>query len=162
MKDKLAGIVEDALSKIEKSEKLDVLNDIRVSYLGKKGELTSVLKSMKDVLPEDRPKVGQMVNDARSTIEKKLEEKKTAFEKRIREEKIKSETIDVTLPGKKPHMGHRHPNSIALDDVERIFTGMGYEVVEGPEVEYDYYNFEALNIPDNHPCLLYTSDAADD
>ena len=76
MKDKLAGIVEDALSKIEKSEKLDVLNDIRVSYLGKKGELTSVLKSMKDVLPEDRPKVGQMVNDARSTIEKKLEEKK--------------------------------------------------------------------------------------
>mgnify|MGYP002529136799 FL=1 len=151
MKDKLAGIVEDALSKIEKSEKLDVLNDIRVSYLGKKGELTSVLKSMKDVLPEDRPKVGQMVNDARSTIEKKLEEKKTAFEKRIREEKIKSETIDVTLPGKKPHMGHRHPNSIALDDVERIFTGMGYEVVEGPEVEYDYYNFEALNIPDNHP-----------
>ena len=130
MKDKLAGIVEDALSKIEKSEKLDVLNDIRVSYLGKKGELTSVLKSMKDVLPEDRPKVGQMVNDARSTIEKKLEEKKTAFEKRIREEKIKSKTINVALPGKKPHMGHRHPNSIALDDVERIFTGMGYEVVE--------------------------------
>ncbi len=151
MKERLAGIVEEALLKIEKSEKLDALNDIRVSYLGKKGELTSVLKSMKDVLPEDRPKVGQMVNDARSAIEKKLEEKKSAFEKIILEQKLKSETIDVTLPGKKPHMGHRHPNSIALSDVERIFVGMGYEVVEGPEIEYDYYNFEALNIPDNHP-----------
>ncbi len=152
MKDKLAKIVEDALARIDSSEQLDVLNDIRVFYLGKKGELTSVLKSMKDVLPEDRPKVGQMVNDARSAIEQKLDEKKTAFEKKLREEKIKSETIDVTLPGKKPHMmGHRHPNSIALDDLERIFIGMGYAVVEGPEVEYDYYNFEALNIPANHP-----------
>lgn len=151
MKDKLAKIVEDALARIESSEQLDTLNDIRVFYLGKKGELTSVLKSMKDVLPEDRPKVGQMVNDARSIIEEKLEEKKTAFEKKLREEKIKSETIDVTLPGKLPKMGHRHPNTIALEDLERIFIGMGYAVVEGPEVEYDYYNFEALNIPANHP-----------
>ncbi|MBE5928359.1 MAG: phenylalanine--tRNA ligase subunit alpha [Lachnospiraceae bacterium] len=151
MKDKLAKIVEDALARIESSEQLDTLNDIRVFYLGKKGELTSVLKSMKDVLPEDRPKVGQMVNDARSIIEEKLEEKKTAFEKKLREEKIKSETIDVTLPGKLPQMGHRHPNTIALEDLERIFIGMGYAVVEGPEVEYDYYNFEALNIPANHP-----------
>ena len=151
MKDKLAKIVEDALARIESSEQLDTLNDIRVFYLGKKGELTSVLKSMKDVLPEDRPKVGQMVNDTRSIIEEKLEEKKTAFEKKLREEKIKSETIDVTLPGKLPQMGHRHPNTIALEDLERIFIGMGYAVVEGPEVEYDYYNFEALNIPANHP-----------
>ena len=135
MKDKLAKIVEDALARIESSEQLDTLNDIRVFYLGKKGELTSVLKSMKDVLPEDRPKVGQMVNDARSIIEEKLEEKKTAFEKKLREEKIKSETIDVTLPGKLPQMGHRHPNTIALEDLERIFIGMGYAVGEGPEVE---------------------------
>lgn len=151
MKEKLSKIVEEALASIESSEQLDKLNDIKVAYLGKKGELTSVLKGMKDVLPEDRPKVGQMVNDARNVIEEKLEARKTAFEKRIREEKIARETIDVTLPGKKPVMGHKHPNTIALDDVERIFTGMGYEVVEGPEIEYDYYNFEALNIPANHP-----------
>ena len=151
MKEKLSKIVEEALASIESSEQLDKLNDIKVAYLGKKGELTSVLKGMKDVLPEDRPKVGQMVNDARNMIEEKLEARKKAFEKRIREEKIARETIDVTLPGKKPVMGHKHPNTIALDDVERIFTGMGYEVVEGPEIEYDYYNFEALNIPANHP-----------
>lgn len=151
MKEKLSKIVEEAIESIESSEQLDKLNDIKVAYLGKKGELTSVLKGMKDVLPEDRPKVGQMVNDARNMIEEKLEARKKAFEKRIREEKIARETIDVTLPGKKPVMGHKHPNTIALDDVERIFTGMGYEVVEGPEIEYDYYNFEALNIPANHP-----------
>lgn len=151
MKEKLSKIVEEALASIESSEQLDKLNDIRVAYLGKKGELTQVLKGMKDVLPEDRPKVGQLVNDARSAIEEKLEEKKTAFEKKLREEKIARETIDVTLPGKKPVTGHKHPNTIALDDVERIFIGMGYEVVEGPEIEYDYYNFEALNIPANHP-----------
>ena len=151
MKDKLAGIVEDALSKIEKSEKLDVLNDIRVSYLGKKGELTSVLKSMKDVLPEDRPKVGQMVNETRAAIEAVLEENKEKMEKAIRAEKLKKEVIDVTLPAKKNCVGHRHPNTIALEEVERVFTGMGYEVVEGPEIEYDEYNFRKLNIPDGHP-----------
>ena len=151
MKDKLNQIVEDALSKIEGTEYLDKLNDIKVAYLGKKGELTSVLKSMKDVAPEDRPKVGQMVNDARAAIEERLEKKKLAFETKLREEKIKKEKIDVTLPGKTPMVGHRHPNSIALDDVENIFIGMGYKVIEGPEVEYDYYNFEALNIPANHP-----------
>lgn len=151
MKDKLNKIVEDAISKIDNSGNLSALNDIRVFYLGKKGELTSVLKSMKDVQASERPVIGQMVNNARSTIEEMIETKKKAFEKKIREEKLKAETIDVTLPGRKPHMGHKHPNSIALDDVERIFIGMGYEVVEGPEVEYDYYNFEALNIPANHP-----------
>lgn len=151
MEQKLKKIVDEALKQISDSKELEKLNEIKVAFLGKKGELTSVLKSMKDVAPEDRPKVGQLVNDARSEIEKVLEEKKTAFAKKQREEKIKSETIDVTLPAKKPMVGHRHPNAIALDEVERIFVGMGYEVVEGPEVEHDYYNFEALNIPANHP-----------
>lgn len=151
MKEKLKAIMDEALAKISVSEELEKLNDIRVAFLGKKGELTNVLKSMKDVSPEERPIVGQLVNEARTILEEKLEEKKSAFEKKIREEKIKSETIDVTLPAKKPMVGHRHPNSIALEEVERIFIGMGYEVVEGPEVEYDYYNFEALNIPANHP-----------
>ncbi|MCI8307714.1 MAG: phenylalanine--tRNA ligase subunit alpha [Lachnospiraceae bacterium] len=151
MKDRLEKIVQGALSQIESSEQLDKLNEIKIAYLGKKGELTSVLKSMKDVAAEDRPKVGQMVNDARAAIEKEMEKKKAFFERKLREEKIKSETIDVTLPGNVRRMGHKHPNSIALDDVENIFIGMGYQVIEGPEVEYDYYNFEALNIPANHP-----------
>ncbi len=151
MKEKLKAIMEEALNRINASEELDKLNEIRVAFLGKKGELTNVLKSMKDVSPEERPVVGQLVNEARTLLEEKLEEKKAAFAKKLREEKIKSETIDVTLPARKPMTGHRHPNSIALEEVERIFTGMGYEVVEGPEVEYDYYNFEALNIPANHP-----------
>lgn len=151
MKDKLAKIMENAMTQIEESGQLDKLNDIRVSFLGKKGELTSVLKSMKDVAPEDRPKVGQLVNEARSKIEGMLEEKKAFFEEKLLEERLKSETLDVTLPGKKLAGGHRHPNTITLEEVENIFVGMGYQVVEGPEVEFDYYNFEALNIPANHP-----------
>ena len=151
MKDKLKKILDDAMTQIDSSEHLDRLNEIKVSFLGKKGELTSVLKAMKDVAPEDRPKVGQLVNEARRAIEEKLDEKRDIFEKAVLEEKLKSETIDVTLPGKKLAMGHSHPNTITLEEVEEIFVGMGYEVVEGPEVEYDYYNFEALNIPDNHP-----------
>lgn len=151
MKEKLKGLKESALKQINAAQHLEALNEVRVAFLGKKGELTSVLKSMKDVAPEDRPKVGQLVNEAREEIEKFLEEKKVAFEKKFREEKMKMETIDVTLPAKKPMMGHRHPNTIALEEIERIFVGMGYEVLEGPEVEMDYYNFEALNIPANHP-----------
>ena len=151
MKEKLEKIMNDAVEKINVSEKLEELNDIRVAFLGKKGELTSILKSMKDVAPEDRPKVGQLVNEARAKIEGILDEKKTALASAVREAQMKAETIDVTLPAKKPMMGHRHPNTIALEEIERIFIGMGYEVVEGPEVEYDYYNFEALNIPANHP-----------
>lgn len=151
MQEKLKAIVDKALSQINASEEMEKLNEIRVAFLGKKGELTSVLKSMKDVAPEDRPKIGQMVNEAREQLESMLEEKKTAFAKKIREEQIKMETIDVTLPAKKRAIGTHHPNTIALEEIEAIFTGMGYEVVEGPEVEMDYYNFEALNIPANHP-----------
>ncbi len=106
---------------------------------------------MKDVAPEDRPKVGQMVNDVRAELEKVLEDAKKKMERFLREEQMKREEIDVTLPAKKNKVGHRHPNTIALEEVERIFVGMGYEVVEGPEVELDYYNFEALNIPAEHP-----------
>ena len=151
MKDKLNAIKEAALKQIETAKDLDALNDIRVSVLGKKGELTQVLKSMKDVAPEDRPKVGQMVNDTRAAIENVLEKEKTMLQRKIREEKMKREVIDVTLPGKKKMTGHRHPNQIALEDLERVFIGMGYEVVEGPEVELDHYNFELINIPATHP-----------
>lgn len=151
MKEKLEAIKAEALTKIESASDLDALNEIKVAVLGKKGELTAVLKSMKDVPAEERPMVGQMVNDTRTAIEEKLEEKKTNISRLLRTEKMKRETIDVTLPGKKNLRGHRHPNQIALEDLERVFIGMGYEVVEGPEVEYDRYNFELLNIPANHP-----------
>ncbi len=151
MKEKLEAIKAEALSKIENAGSLDSLNDIKVAVLGKKGELTAVLKSMKDVAPEDRPKVGQMVNEARAVIEAKMEEERTKLQRQLRTEKMKRETIDVTLPGRRPMRGHRHPNQIALEDLERVFIGMGYEVVDGPEVEYDRYNFELLNIPADHP-----------
>ena len=151
MKERLEQIKAEALKQIQGSDALDKLNEIRISYLGKKGELTAVLKGMKDVAAEDRPKVGQMVNDVRGEIERVLEEAKVRMENAVLEERMKRETIDVTLPAKKNSIGHRHPNTIALEEVERIFIGMGYEVVEGPEIETDYYNFEALNIPADHP-----------
>ncbi len=151
MKEKLEQIKAEALGKISAAASLDDLNEVRITQLGKKGALTGILKSMKDVAPEERPKIGQLVNEARADIEAALEKAKTEMERKVREAKLKKEVIDVTLPAKKNNVGHRHPNTIALEEVERIFVGMGYEVVEGPEVERDYYNFEALNIPADHP-----------
>ena len=151
MKEKLQKIREEALRQIGESKDLAKLNDVRVAILGKKGELTAVLKGMRDVKPEDRPLVGQLVNETRESIERMLEETKAKLEAAELERRLIHEVIDVTLPAKHKKVGHRHPGTIALEEVERIFTGMGYEVVEGPEVEYDYYNFEALNIPANHP-----------
>ena len=151
MKDRLQRIREEAIQKIQLSESLDKLNEIKVSVLGKNGALTEVLKGMKNVDAEERPKVGQMVNDTRAAIEEKIEEMRSRLAAAARQAQMQAEVIDVTLPAKKNHIGHRHPNTIALDELERIFIGMGYEVVEGPEIEYDYYNFEALNIPANHP-----------
>jgi len=151
MKEKLQAIKEEAIRLIEESVTPEVLNDVRVKFLGKKGELTAVLKGMKDVPAEERPKFGQVVNDVRESIEKALDEKKEELAKTILEERLKNEVIDVTLPSNKKKLGHRHPNTLALEEVARIFVGMGYEVVEGPEIEYDLYNFEKLNIPADHP-----------
>ena len=151
MKERLQKIREEAVARIQASKSPEALNDVRVSVLGKKGELTTLLKSMKDVAPEERPAFGQLVNDTRAEIERVLEDAKKHMDQIILEMKLKTEVIDVTLPAKKNKVGHRHPNTIALEEVERIFIGMGYEVIEGPEVEYDLYNFEKLNIPANHP-----------
>ena len=151
MKEKLEQLKAEALRQIEASDALEKLNEVRIGFLGKKGELTSVLKGMKDVAPEERPKVGQLVNETREQIERVLEEAIAKMERAAREAQMKAEVIDVTLPARKNEVGHRHPNTIAMEEVERIFTGMGYEVVEGPEIETDYYNFEALNIPADHP-----------
>ena len=151
MKERLDLIKEKALAQLTAADTLEKLNEVRVNVLGKKGELTEVLKGMKDVSPEDRPKVGQMVNDTRAVIESTLEEMTKKLERAKREQAMKDEVIDVTLPAVKAKMGHRHPITLVLDELERIFIGMGYEVVEGPEIETDYYNFEALNIPADHP-----------
>lgn len=151
MKEQLEKIRREALEQINASDALDKLNDVRVKFLGKKGELTSVLKGMKGVAAEERPKIGQMVNETRAEIEKVLEETKLKMERVLREKQLAAEVIDVTMPAKRAVLGHRHPSAIAMEEVERIFVGMGYEVMEGPEVEYDYYNFEALNIPADHP-----------
>ena len=151
IREQLDRIREEALKQLSTVTSPDALQDIRVALLGKKGELTQILKSMKDVSQEDRPKIGQMVNEVRAEIESSLEEKKKAMERSIREARLKAEVIDVTLPAKRQRRGHAHPNSLALEIVEKIFIGMGYEVVSGPEIERDYYNFEALNIPADHP-----------
>ena len=114
MKEKLQAIKDEAMKQIQASDALDKLNDVRVAFLGKKGELTAVLKGMKDVAAEERPIVGQMVNDTRTAIENLLEETKRKLEARAREEQLKKEVIDVTLPAKKNNVGHRHPNTIRL------------------------------------------------
>ncbi len=151
IKETLDEIRAKALEAISQAADAEKLNDIRVAVLGKKGELTGILKSMKDVAPEDRPKVGQLVNDTREEIERVLDAQKKKFDAAVLDARLRAEVIDVTLPSKKMRAGHKHPNTVALEEVERIFIGMGYEVVEGPEIEKDYYNFEALNIPADHP-----------
>ncbi|MCD7841536.1 MAG: phenylalanine--tRNA ligase subunit alpha [Lachnospiraceae bacterium] len=151
MKDRLQSIREDALAQIQEADMLDRLNDVRVNFLGKKGELTAILKSMKEIPPEERPAFGQLVNETRAQIETALDESRKKLEKIALDASLKGEKIDVTLPAKRSKIGHRHPNTIAREEVERIFVGMGYEVIEGPEIEYDLYNFEKLNIPANHP-----------
>ncbi len=151
MKARLDQIRKQVAEQIRNCDTTEKLNEMKVGVLGKKGELTNLLKSLKDYAPEERPQIGQLVNETRAEIEKLIEEHRVNMEKTLREAKMKAEVIDVTLPAKKTELGHRHPNTIVLEEVERIFIGMGYEVVEGPEVEKDYYNFEALNIPADHP-----------
>ena len=123
MKEKLEQIKEEALEKIREASALDGLQEVRVAFLGKKGKLTAVLKSMKEVAPQERPRVGQLVNEAREQIENALEDAKSGMEQRIREARLKAEVIDVTLPAQKSPVGHRHPNTIAMEEVERIFIG---------------------------------------
>ncbi len=147
----LERIRKQALEKLKEASRPEAVDAIRVEFLGKKGSLTEILKGMKDVSKEDRPRVGQMVNDTRALIEESIRSAQQKVEQRMLGERLKSEVIDVTLPAKKQKTGHFHPNTVALKELERIFIGMGYEVVGGPEVEYDYYNFEALNIPADHP-----------
>lgn len=151
IKEELEKIRQEAQERLSQSENLDAVNEIRVNILGKKGSLKEILKGMKSVPAEERPQVGQMVNDVRVQIEEAIASAQKTIERKVLEQRLAAETIDVTLPSKRLPKGHSHPNVIALKEMERIFIGMGYEVIEGPEVERDYYNFEALNIPADHP-----------
>ncbi|MBQ9827218.1 MAG: phenylalanine--tRNA ligase subunit alpha [Lachnospiraceae bacterium] len=144
-------IMEKALEELKSLSDSNALNEFRVKYLGKKGEITGLMKQMKDLSAEEKPVFGQAVNNARKKIEEAIDETLSAIAKKEREKKIQSEEIDITLPAKKIRYGHRHPNTLALEEIEDIFVGMGYEVMDGPEIEFDYYNFEALNIPEGHP-----------
>ena len=151
MRAELQEIREKALKTLDEIKYAKDLDEIKVKLLGKKGELTTILKGMKDLSNEERPVIGQMANDVREDIERRLEETKSrleAFEMKMR---LSTENIDVTMPGKNITQGHKHPMSIVIDEITDIFIGMGYSVEEGPEVEKDYYNFEALNIPADHP-----------
>ncbi len=151
MKLRLKQILESALSDIRNASSKEALESARVRYLGKKGELTSILRGMGSLSAEERPAMGQIANEVRAAIEKALEEAAAAIERHAFDARMERETIDVTVPGKKPAPGKKHPLNIVLDELCDIFTGMGFSIAEGPEVELDYYNFEALNIPKNHP-----------
>lgn len=151
MKELIENIRKDAARFLEKISSVEELESFRVKFLGKKGELTGVLKGLGKASPEERPILGQLANEVRAFIESGISEKKKYLEQKILEEKLKKEVIDVTMPGKKASLGGRHPLSITENKLINIFRGMGFSVVEGPEVELDYYNFEALNIPKNHP-----------
>ena len=152
MKETLQKIKAEALEIISAPETDDAtLEAARVKYLGKKGELTSVLRMMGKLTAEERPVMGQLANEVRATIEEAIAEKKAILAEKMLEAKLAAEKLDVTMPGKVQKIGHRHPLTLVMRDLEDIFIGMGFSIVEGPEVEYDYYNFQALNIPENHP-----------
>lgn len=151
MKEMLESIAREAKASLELASTKQELENIRVKYLGKKGELTAVLKQMGKLSPEERPVMGQLANEVRSAIEALVEATDEKIKKEELIRKLKEEKIDVTMPGKKSALGHKHPLNIVLDEVKDIFLGMGFDIATGPEVEWDYYNFEALNIPKDHP-----------
>ena len=151
MQEKLLAIKEAAFNEIAAAENSGALEEIRVKYLGKKGELTTILRGMGSLSPEERPVVGKLVNEAKGEVEAKLEEVGTAIKTKEKNAKLASEVIDISLPGKKQVIGKRHPLDLTLERMKEIFISMGFSIEDGPEVELDHYNFEALNIPKDHP-----------
>ncbi len=151
MRQQLEAIMAKAKEKLAAVENQNALEEMRLQFLGKKGELTAILKGMGGLSPEERPVIGQLANEVRTYIESAIETRKTELAAKALEEKLKAEKLDVTMPAKKIHMGGAHPLSNVIEEISQIFIGMGYEIAEGPEVELDYYNFEALNTPKNHP-----------
>ena len=151
MRDRVEALVERALSAIDSAESAEALEEARVRILGRKGELTALLRQMKQVDPDDRPAFGAMVNAARDRVQQELERRGQAMEARERARKLESDTIDVTMPGRIRPTGDLHPLTQGIREVTQIFVQMGFTVVEGPEIETDFYNFEALNTPPFHP-----------
>jgi len=151
MEQKLNDLKELALSKIQEATNVKELNEVRVAYLGRKGPITDLLKGMGKLPAEERPKMGALVNVIRETVTEVLEERMTKLEEEAINQQLEKETIDVTLPGRPARTGNRHPLTRVVEEIEDFFISMGYEVAEGPEVEKDYYNFEALNLPKGHP-----------
>lgn len=151
MKEQIQQIKADVEAILATAADLDTLENIRIKYLGKKGELTAVLKGMGKLSPEERPVIGALVNEVKAALENELEAKKAQISEKLEAEKLKAEVIDVTMPGKKSSAGKLHPLTKVMNEIKDIFIGMGFQIADGPEVEYDYYNFEALNIPKNHP-----------
>lgn len=151
MQQQLQTILSQAKAALQRADARQQLDALRVQYLGKKGELTAILKQMGKLSAEERPKMGQLANEVRKEIEDVIAQKEAQLSAKEMEQRLQTETLDVTMPGHAVTLGHRHPLSIVLDEVKEIFFGMGFSVATGPEVEWDYYNFEALNIPKNHP-----------
>ena len=151
MKEKLAEIKNAFTAKIATAETPVAVDNLRVEYLGKKGEITAVLRGMGALSAEERPVVGQIANEVRAYIEGMISEKLAELKEKELEASLIRDTVDVTMPGKKPVNGSFHPLNKVSEEMKELFIGMGYEIAEGPEVEYDYYNFEALNLPEGHP-----------
>ncbi len=151
MKEKLKAMKAEALKELDAAANLERVNEIRVKYLGKKGELTGILRGMGALSAEERPVIGQLANEVRESLEEEISGKTAALKEAEKLAKLSKETIDVTLPGRPFQIGRRHPLTAVLDEIKEIFLGLGFEIAEGPEVELDYYNFEALNFPADHP-----------
>ncbi len=151
MKERLEALRTEALQELQQVENPQQLNDLRIKYLGKKGALTEILRGMGALSAEERPVIGQVGNDVRAAIEEVIEVKQSAFQQAETHNRLRAETIDITLPGKQLPIGAVHSLNKVTQEIEDIFIGLGYTVAEGPEVETDYFNFEALNLPKDHP-----------
>lgn len=151
MKQKLDDLLRQAQADINGAANEDALQELRVKYLGKKGELTSLMKGLASLSPEERPAVGRLVNEVKDTLEQHLERALSIAREAAKARKLQEEKLDVTLPGRRRHIGTKHPITMVIEEISEIFAGLGFQVAEGPEIELDYYNFEALNIPKDHP-----------
>ena len=151
MQEKLKLIETTAIDELNKAVSKEDIEAIRVKYLGKKGEVTLILRGMGGLSPEERPIVGKLVNDVRGNLEERIENALTNIKKKEKEERLKNEVIDISMPGDKNPLGGKNPLTITMEEIQDIFLSMGFSIEEGPEVELDYYNFEALNMPKNHP-----------
>lgn len=163
MKAALEAIRQKIVVELQEAHDMQTLENIRVKFLGKKGELTAILKQMGKLSAEERPVIGQMANEIRTFIEDRISTRTAQLKNELMQQKLKDEKLDVTLPGKRHPLGKKHPLNLVLDEIEEIFLGMGFSIATGPEVELDYYNFEALNMPKDHPArdtqdTFYVSD----